>query len=706
MAGRRPIRGHRRRPGTFRRAARTPLGITSGILLALVLLLAIFAPVLWTSKANAIDVLHMQQGPSAQHWLGTNLLGQDIFYRILVASRLSVELALAATAIGVACGLVLGTAPVILGRAAGRFITAAVNIAVAFPSLLLALFFAVIFGVGAQGALLAIGLAVAPSFARLVRTLSASVAGLDYIAAARVAGVSRLRLLTRHVLPNIGETLIVSATMSAGDVLLSFAGLSFLGLGVQAPSYDWGQLLSDGLQDIYTRPAEALGPGIAVVIAGLAFNLFGEALAVGLGVPSHRLGRLVRRRSAAAPVPEAPQAPARTEAGDPVLTVTGLRVEFPGDVRPVRGVSFTLGRGESVGLVGESGSGKSLTALAVARLLEYPAEVSAGQLTLLGQDLRAAGRGSGAMTERELRRFLGVHAGLVFQDPMTSFNPVKRVGAQLAEVAAHHHGLTRRAAAARAVDRLRAVRIPRAERRARQFPHELSGGMRQRAMIGMAIMGEPALLIADEPTTALDVTVQRDVLRLLKTIQAGGGRTGSTAGNSAGSASSGSASSGSASSGGDMALLFISHDITVVGQVCDRVLVMYAGRIVENLPAADLAAHARHPYTRALLAAVPSMETPRELPLAVIPGRPADPGDLPAGCAFAPRCPFADAKCAVADPALVADEAGREVACWHADRVAARPTGDVPAAVLIADPESAVAAPVTGEAPVITREAL
>jgi oligopeptide/dipeptide ABC transporter ATP-binding protein len=237
---------------------------------------------------------------------------------------------------------------------------------------------------------------------------------------------------------------------------------------------------------------------------------------------------------------------------------------------------------------------------------------------------------------------------------MTSFNPVKRVGAQLAEVAAEHHGLSRPQAAVRAVDRLRAVRIANPERRARQFPHELSGGMRQRAMIGMAVMGEPALVIADEPTTALDVTVQREVLRLLKSIQAG-----------------------TDGSRGDMALLFISHDITVVGQVCDRVLVMYAGRIVENLPTADLAAHARHPYTRALLAAVPSMETARELPLAVIPGRPADPANLPAGCAFAARCPFADAKCLDADPVLVADDAGHEVACWHVDRVLAGATEQV-----------------------------
>ncbi|MGH3209658.1 MAG: dipeptide/oligopeptide/nickel ABC transporter permease/ATP-binding protein [Trebonia sp.] len=638
----------------FKRAASSPLGISSAILLALILLLAIFAPALWSAKASAIDVVNLLQGPSARHWLGTNDLGQDVFYRILVATRLSVGLAIAATAIGVGSGLLLGTAPLIVGRRAGRAITAVINVAVAFPALLLALFFAVIFGIGAEGALLAIGFASAPAFARLVRTLTASVAGLDYIAAARIAGVSRLRLLTRHVLPNIGEPLIVNATIAAGDALLSFAGLSFLGLGVQAPSYDWGQLLNDGLQGIYTRPAAALAPGVAVVVAGLAFNLFGEALAVGLGTPSPRLGKLRSALAAATARSTAaePQPSSRTEAADCVLRVSNLGVSFPGGVRPVRGVSFTLHRGEAVGVVGESGSGKSLTALAVSRLLEDPANVSADRLELLGQDLLGRERrGSAGVTPgREMRRFLGTKAGLIFQDPMTSFNPVKRVGTQLAEVATEHHGLTRRQAGERAVARLRAVRIPRPEHRARQFPHELSGGMRQRAMIGMAVMGEPALVIADEPTTALDVTVQRQVLRLLKSIQAG--------------------ADGSAA----MALLFISHDITVVGQVCDRVLVMYAGRIVENLPTADLPAHARHPYTRALLAAVPSMETSRELPLAVIPGRPADPGDLPAGCAFAARCAFASEQCRAADPVLVPDDAGREVACWHVDRVLAGET--------------------------------
>jgi peptide/nickel transport system permease protein len=366
-------------------------------------------------------------------------------------------------------------------------------------------------------------------------------------------------------------------------------------------------------------------------------------------------------------------------------------------VHPVRGVSLTLRRGEAVGVVGESGSGKSLTALAIARLLEPPAAITADQVRLLGHDLllapaggttprsiirtprgapdamgRGPGKGSasGTLPRGVDRHFLGTSLGMVFQDPMTSFNPVRHVGGQLAEVATQHQGMTRRQAAARAVDRLRAVRIPGPERRYRQFPHELSGGMRQRAMIGMAVMGSPALVIADEPTTALDVTVQRKVLRLLKSQQAAE----------------------------DLALLFISHDITVVGQVCDRVLVMYAGRIVESLPSAALAASARHPYTRALLAAVPTMETDREQPLAVVPGRPADPADVRPGCAFAPRCAFADDQCRAADPVLAAAGDGHQVACWHPQAAPAPLT-------LLSGAAAAPASPTTPATPADAREA-
>jgi oligopeptide/dipeptide ABC transporter ATP-binding protein len=631
---------------------RTPVGASAAVLLAAVLLLAIVTPLLWTDDANTFDTDNIGQGVSAEHWAGTDNLGRDIFFRVLVATRLSVELALLATAIGVLIGLVLGAAPMLLGRRAGRVVTAVVNIAVAFPGLLLALFFAVIFGVGAKGAVLAIGLAVAPGFARLVQTLVATVAGHDFIAAARISGVGRIRLLIRHVLPNIGEPLVVNATIAAGGSLLAFAGLSFLGLGVQAPDYDWGRLLGEGLNGVYVHPAAALAPGIAVVLAGLAFNLFGEAIAKAIGLaPQTILGgrpvTLPRR-------PSGPAVPVTAGDGQPgqdtVLDVQDLRVAFPsagGTVTPVRGVSFALRRGEAVGVVGESGSGKSLTALAVARLIEPPGQVAADRLEFCSTDLL---RGP----SRAHRQLLGTSFAMVFQDPMTSFNPTKRIGRQLAEVGEQHQGLSRRAAIARAVDRLRAVRVPAAARRARQFPHEFSGGMRQRAMIGMGLMGRPRLIVADEPTTALDVTVQRQVLRLLAAIR----------------------------QADDVALLLISHDITIVGQVCDRVLVMYAGRIVEDLPAAELHGGAagpgpRHPYTRALLAAVPDMGTDRSRPLAVIPGRPADPANLPAGCAFAPRCALATDLCRSTEPELVADPAGRRVACWQAGEVPGAPAEPV-----------------------------
>ncbi|HEY9339451.1 MAG TPA: dipeptide/oligopeptide/nickel ABC transporter permease/ATP-binding protein [Kribbella sp.] len=608
---------------------RTPLGLTATVLVVAVLLLAVLGPVIWSGRANAVDTGNILAGPSAEHWTGTDNLGRDIFYRVLVAGRLSVELALAATAIAIAVGLLLGTAPFLLGRRLGRLVTGAVNVAVAFPGLLLALFFAVIFGVGATGAVLAIGLAGAPVFARLTQTLVAGLAARDFIAAARIAGVGRIRILFRHVLPNIAEPLVVNATLGAGGALLAFAGLSFLGLGVQPPAYDWGRLLYDGIGAIYVNPAAALAPGAAVLLAGLAFNLFGETVAKGLGVT--RLG--ARRGAIPRPVPEA-RAAQDEPVPDVVLDVRDLSVSFPspvGEIRPVRGVSFAVRRGEALGVVGESGSGKSLTALAVSRLIDTPGQVDAERVEFLGTDLRGP-------DTKARQRLLGTSLAMVFQDPMTSFNPTQRIGGQLAEVARHHQGLGRRAALARAADRLRAVRIPAAERRIRQYPHEFSGGMRQRAMIGLGLMSTPALIVADEPTTALDVTVQRQILELLDAIR----------------------------QADDVALVLISHDVTVVREVCDRVLVMYAGRIVEDLPAHELTSGARHPYTRALVAAVPDLDTDLDQPLAVIPGRPVAPAEFPPGCAFAARCPLADERCRAEDPPLSTDGAGRRVACWHA----------------------------------------
>jgi oligopeptide/dipeptide ABC transporter ATP-binding protein len=286
--------------------------------------------------------------------------------------------------------------------------------------------------------------------------------------------------------------------------------------------------------------------------------------------------------------------------------------------------------GETVGLVGESGSGKSLTALAVSRLIERPGHVTSNRLDFAGTSLLET-------SERRLRSLLGTSVAFVFQDPMSSLNPTIRIGRQLGEVAETHQGLSRRAAAARAVDRLRAVRIPSPLRRARQYPHEFSGGMRQRAMIGMGLMGQPRLVIADEPTTALDVTVQGEILRLLAEVR----------------------------DTENAAILLISHDLGVISRLCDRVLVMYAGCIVEDLPTSELEFGCVHPYTRALLDAVPDLGTDRGKPLAVIPGRPPEPDQLPTGCAFAARCSHAGDRCRTDDPVLADLGEAHRVACWN-----------------------------------------
>ncbi|MFE7463939.1 dipeptide/oligopeptide/nickel ABC transporter permease/ATP-binding protein [Streptomyces sp. NPDC057499] len=602
------------------RTLRTPVGVTALIACLLVASVAVLGPVLLGDRAARIDTDAINQGSSAAHLLGTDQLGRDIAARVVVATRLTLRLTLLAAVIGVGGGLLLGVAPAVVGRRAGRLITAVVGVLVAFPGLLFLLFLATVFGVGTTGAVFAVGLAMVPPMARLVQNLTASVAGSDYVAAARILGVGRFRMVVRHLLPNIAEPSVLFAAQATGGVLVAFSGLSFLGLGVQPPQYDWGRLLNEQLNRVFVNPAAALAPGAAVVLTGLMFGLVGEVFA-------QAGGRRAPRAEEPVP-PSLPTAAGEASAGGDggvLVRARDLRVTFPGGRQAVRGVSLDIGAGEAVGLVGESGSGKSLSALALADLVPHPGRVSAGTLRFDGDDLRADPR-------------LGTELAMVFQDPMASLNPALRVGRQLAEVAEVHLGASRARASARAVERLGAVRIAVPERRARQRPHEYSGGMRQRAVIAMGLMGKPKLIIADEPTTALDTVVQRQVLGLLAEVREESGA----------------------------ALLLISHDLAVVAQVCERVLVMYAGLIVEDLPVAELlGGGAAHPYTRALVGAALTMTTDPGRELATIPGRPPEPGETGTGCAFAPRCERARERCHDDTPGLTDLGAGRQVACWY-----------------------------------------
>ena len=315
---------------------------------------------------------------------------------------------------------------------------------------------------------------------------------------------------------------------------------------------------------------------------------------------------------------------------EPLLEVRDLVVEFEtqrGTVRAIDGVSFSIAPGATMGLVGESGCGKSVTSLAILRLLDGNARIRSGTIRFEGRDLLA-------LPEDEMRKLRGARIAMIFQEPSTSLNPVFTAGAQVAEALRLHRGLSRADAWAGAVDLLRMVEIPDAERRARSYPHEMSGGMKQRVMIAMAISCEPALLIADEPTTALDVTIQAQILDLLRGLK---DRLG-------------------------MSLLLITHDLGVVAAEADEVAIMYAGRIVEQAPADRLFAAPGHPYAQALLASLPRLEH-REQRLAAIPGRVPDLLALPSGCRFRDRCPRAAERCAADDPALHDIAARRAVAC-------------------------------------------
>jgi oligopeptide/dipeptide ABC transporter ATP-binding protein len=315
----------------------------------------------------------------------------------------------------------------------------------------------------------------------------------------------------------------------------------------------------------------------------------------------------------------------------PLLDVRGLAVAFETDaglLRAVDSVSFSLSRGRTLGLVGESGCGKSVTALSLLQLLPRPAgHIVGGAIQFEGKDLARA-------TEAELLKVRGGRIGMVFQEPMTALNPVHRIGRQLAEVFLLHRTKDKDEAARLAVGMLAKVGIPSPEIRAMEYPHQLSGGMRQRVVIAMALACDPALLIADEPTTALDVTIQAQILDLLRGLQKESG----------------------------MAIILITHALGVVAEMCEDMIVMYAGRIAEQGPVGEIFEHAAHPYTRGLLNAIPRLDAPRKSRLATIPGLVPGLAEMPAGCRFANRCPFAAPVCAT-QPALETISPGHSVAC-------------------------------------------
>ena len=604
-----------RRNGQFaqavRRFVRDPMAMGALLFLVIVAIAGIFYRDLAPYDPAEQLVGPPFSGPSGSHWLGTDNLGRDEFSRILQGAGLtlgfSVLVVLAALVVSVPIGLLAGY----VGRWVDTVLMRIMDGLLSLPALVLAIAVVGMLGPGLRNAGIVVAIALVPGFARLIRGQALAVREEVFIDAAQAVGTPTRRIVWRHLLPNVVSPLIVQASVTAGFVVLFEASLSFLGLGAPPPTASWGSMLRDAYDNVLGHPWLAIPPGIAIVLTVLAYNLAGDGLRSALGVtqPVRRHGQLGLTTVARGKddAPDAATAPDPTA----LLVVDRLSLEMmtpTGQVRVLDDVSFSIAPGETLGLVGESGSGKTVTSLSIMRLLPSPpARITGGRIWFQGKDLLS-------MPFREMSRVRGSELAMIFQDPMASLNPAMTISKQISQVVRWHEGLSKKDADKRMLDALEMVGI--SSRRAGSYPHEFSGGMRQRAMIAMALVCRPKLVIADEPTTALDVTIQAQVLELLHEMRSELG----------------------------MAMLFVTHDLGVVADICDRVMVMYAGQVVETASVHELYGNPSHPYTEGLLRAMPQKAEPRS-PLYAIPGQVPRFTELGSGCRLASRCAYVQDRC-------------------------------------------------------------
>ena len=595
--GDRPDELPERRPGFWVRFLHQRWAIGALVFLLIVIVAAIFAPLVAPHAPDAQDINAVNAGPSASHWLGTDDLGRDILSRLIWGARISLRVSFEIVALAAVVAIPLGLIAGFFRGAVDSVIMRTMDALFSFPPLILALTVAALLGADINDAAIAIAIVFVPSFVRLLRGEVIAVREEAYIESARSLGATSKRLVGRHVVPNVASPIIIQMALALGFALLTEAGLSFLGVGEQPPTPSWGGMLQEGFQFINTSPWALVFPGLAIMLTVLAFNLVADGLRDSLGRErprgsspvsgerQHRRGPMARVREIGRSEEQAPTAEPTPAGG--LLDVHNLRIEFlsRGTWLPVmEEANFSVPRGKTLGLVGESGSGKTVSALAVMGLL--PAKVSqvTGSIRFDGQELTS-------VSPARLRQLRGNEIAMIFQEPMTSLNPAYTVGNQIAEQVRAHREISRADAWKLAIEMLDRVEISHAATRAQDYPYAFSGGMRQRVMIAMALSCSPKLLIADEPTTALDVTTQSQIIALLHALQREE----------------------------DMAMIFVTHDLGVIADVAADVVVMYAGQIVEQAAAVDLFSRPRHPYTEALLDAIPQL-TPRGEPLHAIPG--------------------------------------------------------------------------------------
>ncbi|MFI6560884.1 dipeptide/oligopeptide/nickel ABC transporter permease/ATP-binding protein [Streptomyces sp. NPDC050534] len=632
------------RPGLRPRGRRKlpPLSKAAVCFLVLVVLVAVFAPLL--APHDPLDQQPPADGtghPSAGHWMGQDSLGRDILSRLMYGARWSLAIGLGATALALVVGALIGAVAATSRKALDETLMRCLDVVMAFPGIALAAVLVAVFGGGITVLICAIAFLFMPPIARVVRANILDQYGEDYVTAERVIGARTPHIVLRHVAVNCAAPILVFCTVQVAEAIVFEASLSFIGAGVRPPDPSWGSVIADGKDMVLTGGWWAtVFPGLLILVTVLSLNILSEGVSDAWAAPAARevvvradddpveapqpgSGETVqlpgleaaaaRLRSRARPLPQG---------GQPVLAVENLAIGFEGrhdGVDIVDGISFEVRPGEVLGLVGESGCGKSLTALTVMGLEPKGARVR-GHVRFGGRELLSE-------PMRMRRRLLGHEMAMIYQDALSSLNPAMTIRAQLKQV-------VRRGGRRSPAELLTMVGLD-PERTLRSYPHELSGGQRQRVLIAMALSRDPKLIVADEPTTALDVTVQAQVMELLLRLREELG----------------------------FALILVSHDLALIADVTDRVVVMYGGQIVETGVTADLVETPAHHYTRGLLGSVLSLESAAER-MTQIKGVVPSPADFPAGCRFADRCPLATEVCRTTAPGLLGTPT-HTAACHH-----------------------------------------
>jgi peptide/nickel transport system permease protein len=540
---------------------------------------ALLAPVLAPYPPLQNDLMATSQGPSWAHLLGTDQLGRDVLSRLMYGAGPTLAAVAASVLVYVTLGLVFGLIAGYAGGWTDRISMAVVAIVIALPNIIVLFVVLSIFRGNTMLAMALFGALAAPVLVILVRASTIAVRHELFVDAARVSGLNPAYIVFSHVLPRARGVIIVQGAVFAAMALIVESSLSFLGFGVQPPYPSWGNMISAAAAVIASDPWLLWPPGIAIALTALAFGVIGDSVrdVSAFGWGQSKLTKAPAHATPAARVDEA-------MASDVLLSVRGLDVGYrSGDeiVPIVKEVSFDIARGQTVGVAGESGSGKTTVAFGILGVVGEGAVVTGGSVRFDGTELRG-------QDEATLTKFRGKRIAYVAQEPMVALGPSHRVGKQLYEAVKLNDGITGEAAWARVHELLAQTDLPNPEVVARKYLHELSGGMAQRVSIAFALAGRPELLVADEPTTALDVTVQAGILGLLRKLRDETG----------------------------MSILLITHDWGVIADLCDRVVVMYKGEIVEQGDVDQMFSAPRHPYTEALLKSNPHGAEPgKDLPV-------------------------------------------------------------------------------------------